>query len=259
MRAISAAEWNDILTRAGVNEVCWSIITGRCGSTLLASLTAASRFGNGGEPLNDLAEGRVREPVEEFVERTVRQRAINGRLYLQINWPRYEKIKEVVPMFQSEAPPSLIFRRNIFAQALSFWNAHTTGVWHNHAGVLNEQRPVQPGLDPAGFVQRIARQEIAMVRRFPTAQIFYYEGIVSSPAETLLAFGLYHGATITPEKISAATSSERLMQKIARPGYVEQYVELLSQYPKEVVSRRIVEGFSMGANKSLIDMPAMSA
>ena len=230
--------FSEILARAGVQNVAWSLITGRCGSTYLASLTRAARFGSGSEPLNDLTKTSAEKELPSYLEKTIRNSAINGRWYFQINWPRFEKLESLLPVFEQE--PSLVLRRNIFAQALSYWNAQKTGLWHEHSERTFLRQAKTPDLDPAGWVRKISTYEVAIKERFPNARTFYYEDIVASPTEMLHEFVRYHGAEIDPKNINWATTKEKATtRKIEREGYASQYAKLTAEFGPDVVSRRL--------------------
>ncbi len=241
-KGITKEEWHRLCAVYELTEICYSVITGRCGSTYLASMCRALGFGDGGEPLNDMAKTPALVSISAL-EKVIQERARNGRWYFQLNLPRYKSLKKYLPVLSNGQKPSIILRRDIFAQALSFSNAQATGLWH----VVNEQeiKRVSPNqIEPTEWVHRISAQERQLIRMFPESLILYYEDIVAAPIESLVRFLGFHAYDVDLAKIEDVIQHAKT-QKIIRDGYSTQYTEMIKNYPDELVDTRLRSGFSL--------------
>jgi len=119
------------------------LITGRCGSTHLASMLAAS--GACGQPMEyfnemyvpDLEEAARAHSIGEYIVHLARSRSSNGRFGMKIDHWRWERLRtfvDVDALFpRGRSAFFLMTRENIVAQAYSFATARATGIWHDHA------------------------------------------------------------------------------------------------------------------------------
>jgi LPS sulfotransferase NodH len=136
---MGAFDW----ARSGVALPYVIFITGRCGSTLLTHLLAATGLcGNPDEFFNeerivDLARELGTTNFPAYFRAVVRRTVTNRRFGFEIDPYRFEQLRELVSFPEVFAPPHTVFfwmtRRDIVSQAWSFAKAKQTGLWHRFA------------------------------------------------------------------------------------------------------------------------------
>jgi LPS sulfotransferase NodH len=120
------------------------LISGRCGSTHLASLLTESRAcGQPSEYFNpdwmpNFPEARMANSLGEYIHYLVRARSSNRRFGFKIDHWRWEVLRSVVDVEQLFPVAKSVFffmtRQDIVAQAHSFAVARATNIWHEYAG-----------------------------------------------------------------------------------------------------------------------------
>jgi LPS sulfotransferase NodH len=128
--------YDAILADAGVRRVCVSLIPGRCGSTLLASLVAQlGCCGNGHEAFNERRASRWRRVGETgrgYFAAAVREHSLGGVFWFQITPQRHDQLlTNCAPSISRGWRYSVILRRDLVAQAMSLVYAIDTGIWHS--------------------------------------------------------------------------------------------------------------------------------
>ncbi|WP_127110801.1 Stf0 family sulfotransferase [Pararhodobacter zhoushanensis] len=135
---------SDILARLHIKKVYIISMTGRCGSTWLASELAC--FGNAGRPSEYFSEQRIPHEhkdidfssVEEFLESLIQKGRTGETFGFKIDANRLRWLSEIIDIkasFSSLEPVWIdMRRRNIVKQGISFLRAKQTGVWHVFQG-----------------------------------------------------------------------------------------------------------------------------
>jgi LPS sulfotransferase NodH len=255
-RAISADSLRNLMMQYGIKKIALSLIPGRCGSTYLAEVARACGFGIGEEIFNERPEREWENlyptrNFNHFIAHAFQFYSQNGVFYFQITPHRFRDLATLLPLktlSDLHPPVTVILRRNIFAQALSYYNAEATGLWHS-IGDTSSKSVVPfdtlPILHWAKALLIVEDECVALALQLAgeEAGIFYYEDIVSSSAETLACFLQFNSATVTPESLEEALSTLNV-RKIVRPGYCRQYLGLLSYFPQiqEMVRERYLHG-----------------
>ncbi len=121
------------------------LISGRCGSTHLASLLTESRAcGEPSEYFNpdwmpNFPEAEMANSLGEYILHLVRTRSGNRRFGFKIDYWRWEALRSLVEVEQllpvATSVCFLMTREDIVAQAHSFAVARATNVWHEYADV----------------------------------------------------------------------------------------------------------------------------
>jgi LPS sulfotransferase NodH len=141
---------------AGVEIPYVILITGRCGSTHLASMLTGS--GACGEPIeyfNELylpgfPETARAQSLDEYIAYLVRSRSSNRRFGFKIDYWRWETLRSLVDVEallpNGKAVFFLMTRKDIVAQAYSFATARATATWHDYA---DEAATSERGYEPS--------------------------------------------------------------------------------------------------------------
>jgi hypothetical protein len=231
-----------LLADHGVRQTSISIITGRSGTTLLSHICKSYGFGVGEEPFNERLEEdyvQSRGDFSAFLSELLDANVINGNFYFHITPTRFRSLSTLVPInYWKElgAAVSLVFRRNVFAQAISFCNALRTGVWHVNQPAVSGNGRAYDGLWALEWVQTILNDEIEARRlasqiKDGAVPILYYEDLVTATFESVVAFLAAHRVQIDAERVQQAIQTSRgAPSKIERVGYEAQYQELRSMF-----------------------------
>jgi LPS sulfotransferase NodH len=238
----SDQDFSKAVQSAAVTSVFITMMPGRCGSTLLANLSANYGFGTGSELFNELPENRYRnEPTSHasaaYLGKRVADNAVGGRLYFQITPLRLERFMAFASaesMRDMNVVFSLLFRRDIFAQALSYYNAVRSGIWQSHVGNQDKKLPPALDVDPEKIKQWVRKlldseqKAFAMCERIgiPPAAILYYEDLVAGPEASMIHFLKANRQQVAPIRFGAALTSGRAVAKLRRPESARQYLRL---------------------------------
>jgi LPS sulfotransferase NodH len=248
----------EILHRRAVRRVALSVISGRSGSSYLAAILRGCGFGVGKELFNQGAPERlsnIAEPnrFDVFLEHKLLRWTKNGVLYFQVTPARLRGLLTLVPgeaWRAADATVSLIYRRDIFSQAISKYNASSTGMWHT---TKTPQAPRAVNVDPrspeavAALIAseqrgiRIAQEHFGVETPF----ILYYEDIVAAPYESALALLRHHGASQDCEAaLTASIADSQLPKKIVRDEFAAQYKAMRDAIPAfdEWLAKRMALG-----------------
>lgn len=233
MSSALSSEIVSVFRELGVKRSAMSLITGRCGSTLLGEACRQLRFGDGVETLNALAIGQIQPHERDRILKLIRPAVVDGIFYHQTTYHRWKTLSAFVPPEILGEEITLIFRRNVIAQAISYVNAIATGKWHStQVGAaptaMTVAEEVERGLQ---FVQQIVNAEKSIRKELPNAPVFYYEDIVASPLETMHRFMSHHRHPVSIRDIAVALGSSRITSKLVRDGYAEQYERLFKALP----------------------------
>jgi LPS sulfotransferase NodH len=152
---LRAFDW----TGAGVAQPYVIFVTGRCGSTLLTHLIAAS--GLAGNPDEFFNEERIGELAAEwgtgdfaaYFAEVVRRSVSNRRFGFEIDPFRFEQLRELVSFADLFPPRRTVFfwmtRRDVVGQGWSYAMAKKTGLWHRFADGSEKRLPAAGGEAPS--------------------------------------------------------------------------------------------------------------
>ena len=184
------AHWRP-MDRADASRLNWQaegvdlpyviLITGRCGSTHLASMLAAS--GACGQPMEyfnemylpDLNEAARAQSIGDYIARLARARSSNRRFGVKIDHWRWERLRtfvDVDALFpHGQSVFFLMTRDDVVAQAYSFATARATGIWHEQAGApVSDERSYAPS--DAELLRELTPEAIQyMVQRIPMGRM----------------------------------------------------------------------------------------
>lgn len=240
---VSLQSFRGIQQETGVSQIHVSIISGRCGSTFLSHICKSLGFGKGEEPFNDWPDAglqKVASPdrFDAFLHFVLQNSAIGGRSYFQIDPLRLRALAPLLPAGQGPFPEvtqfTVILRRNIVAQAISYLNAQVSGLWHSNQGsgtpnlaeTFSEERVLH-------WIEHIYRMEKAILAMFPTdlPDIYYYEDIAAMPLETISRFLQRAGFPVDPTAMQEALQADTAPRKIERSHYAVQYLSVIDRFP----------------------------
>lgn len=255
----------------GISHAYASLITGRCGSTLFASLCRNVGFGIGEEPFIEQPfesyEEYTPQEVRRFVERSISEGAIDGRYYFQINPQRYSALKHLfvehgLSHFISRF--SMILRRNIVAQALSFAVATQTGIWHRDekATAPKDDGKVQiTDLQIVEWIEHIHNLELqcfSICREQSQTLVLFYEDIVASPLESLALFLADHGYAPAGRMVFDEIAKDASLRN---PPNFSRYQAFMQAYPffNQVLAARMRGGIPhLGTSEAVARVRAMT-
>jgi hypothetical protein len=256
-----------LLADHGIRRTSISIITGRSGTTLLSHICKSYGFGVGEEPFNERLEDdyiQGRDGFAEFVSQLLTANALDGNFYFHITPARFRSLSTLLPIHywrETGAVVSLVLRRNVFAQAISFCNALSTGIWHaNQPASVGSGRPYD-GLWALEWVQSILNDEIEARRlasqiRDGAVPILYYEDLVAATFESVVAFFAAHRIHVDAPRVQTSVeTSLGTASKLDRTEYLAQYQELRRVFPSSDgwLIERIRSGSSDALCRNLID------
>ncbi len=244
-----AVDLRQCLEHAGAKRLRVSMIPGRCGSTLLASYCRKVGFGIGREifnerPVERFANASHASSPQLFFSTVIRNYTVNEGLYFQIAPRRMEKLLDIIPIDDWVAAGievSLILRRDVFAQALSYYNAMQSGLWHHRPNTeLSETgQDVLDAVDNAWIKKRIGSILLAETQCFEFTRLFqthpkcvvFYEDLVADPFATMLRFLSAHRYDVEAARLQEAIESSNAVKKIVRPGAYRQYADMAANLP----------------------------
>lgn len=240
---ISNLELAKALEQAGVEKVATSVITGRCGSTFVANVAEVAGYGLGWEIFNGIALGNVDPADRAALVRVIKKGARDGILYHQTTPMRMQALSEILPVHLIEGKVSLMFRRNIFSQAISYVNARKTGFWHENVKPKEtlEMTEEDELKECHKFLRQIQANEVRAREMYPDAPVFYYEDITATPVETIGAMFDFCGFDPDLKRLATALGKKGVVKKIPRDNYITQYHRLLESYTgsKELLRSRL--------------------
>ncbi len=220
-----------VMDQTNTDLIFASIISGRCGSTYLSNICTRIGFGRGEEPFNEFPRELLERvapdrEISRFLEKMFNANNLNKNVYFQITPARINVLCEVISRKELLGKVeffSLIFRRNIIAQAISYHNAIRTGLWHsNHSSQSDTEKEFDP-LEVLKWICNISAMEgeaLSFVRDRRVLMIFY-EDLISAPFETLSLFLGYHNFEFESSRLSEILVGDSGPRKISRSGYDE--------------------------------------
>ena len=240
---ITSDRFREICIDAEVQSIHLSIISGRCGSTFLAHMTNCLGFGRGEEPFNEWPEEKLKSlagkgEFDKFISKILKASVINNRFYFQIDPLRLATLRPIISTDNGPFPRvdnyTILLRRNILSQALSYYNAHATGLWHSNQNVSDPILKTDfSEEDVLYWIRQIHAMEKSIWQMFPqkVPDIYYYEDLASSPFETVSLFLQRSGFKVRPILTANALQDSSAPKKIVRDEYAVQYMSVIDKYP----------------------------
>lgn len=249
---VTLDRFRELCASTGVESIHVSIIPGRCGSTFLSHITKRVGFGQGDEVFNGWTEEKLKDwascdQFDQFLTLLMQESVVDNRLYFQVDPWRLEALLPILPKdfgpFPNVTRYTILLRRNIVAQAISYFNANATGLWHSDQGIVEttsramftEQRIMY-------WIEHIHTMEKKIVEIFPEGMpdTYYYEDLVASPFETIALFLQRSDFAVRPIMIAEALKDESAPKKIIRDEYAIQYMSVINKYPwlRDALSER---------------------
>jgi len=210
---ITAGEYAALLAASGSPRVCATLIPGRCGSTLLASLVSQlGCCGRGNELFNERAAnrwGNRAATAHGFLEEVLTRQQLGGVFWLQAAPHRFDHLLSGFDTgIAASWRLSAILRRDIVAQAISYVYAVRSGIWHSfspgHApgAAIALAGDVEAAADEVlDWVERIIVMEtrirdLLQQQQGPAPLVLFYEDIVRDPEGAVRRF--CHDAGVAP-------------------------------------------------------------
>lgn len=202
---ITAGEYAALLAASGSPRVCATLIPGRCGSTLLASLvTQLACCGRGNEVFNEQPLKRWRNraaTARGFLEQRLIRLQLGGVFWFQATPQRFDHLLSGLDAgIAASWRLSAILRRDIVAQAISYVYAVRSDIWHSFSpGYAPGAAIALAGdIDAAAdevldWVERIIVmetriRELLQQQRGPAPLVLFYEDIVRDPEAAVRRF-----------------------------------------------------------------------
>ena len=222
------------------------LITGRCGSTHLASLLTES--GACGEPseyfnpdwIPNFPEAVVANDLGEYILYLVRARSGNRRFGIKIDHWRWEVLRSLIDVEQLFPVANSVFflmtRQDIVAQAHSFAVARATNIWHAYADArsMKPQGHIPTDDEVLREMSLIARSEtglsLYLERSGRTAMRLTYEQLMRDPEGVLRSVG--KSLALEPswlDRLAVAVSRIRRHEYAGREEQIEQLRGRLAQ------------------------------
>jgi len=243
------------------------LITGRCGSTHLASMLAAS--GACGQPMEyfnemyvpDLEEAAGAGSIGEYIANLARSRSSNRRFGVKIDHWRWERLRtfvDVETLFpRGRSAFFMMTRDDIVAQAYSFATARATGIWHEHAGapVPNERSYAPSDAELLRELTLIALGETGLSRYLAQSQRpalrLTYEGLMRDTEGVLRRIGeVLAVGTIRWERPAPTLSNVRPISYSRRDERITEFKSRFSTEIEFLVKRR--QDFPYDAFRTLV-------
>jgi len=235
---------------AGVDLPYVILITGRCGSTHLASMLAAS--GACGEPMEyfnemylpGLPEAASAGSVGEYIGHLARSRSSNRRFGMKIDHWRWERLRAFVDVEMlfphGRSAFFLMTRDDMVVQAYSFATARATGIWHEHAGApVSSERSYAPSdAELLRELTLIALGETGLARyleqsKRPALRLTY-ENLMSDPEGVLRQIGQALAVGPITRDVPASTRSN--VRRISYARRDERIMDFKTRFASEIVS-----------------------
>lgn len=240
---LTLEQFRNVCAQSNTRDLHLMLITGRCGSSFLSHIATNVGFGKGEETFNEWPEEDLRslatpQEFEKFLLVAMQLAAMGGRFYFQIDPLRLQRLSPLLPpgcgLFPDVASYTVLLRRDIVAQAISYFNAVTSGRWHSTQEGANPLTTM--GFSPRQilyWIEHIHRTEETIVGMFPGGlpDTYYYEDLNSAPFETILRFLQRSGFSIDSRLIHEALSDEARPKKLVYDTYPDQYASVLASYP----------------------------
>ncbi|MCX8508212.1 MAG: Stf0 family sulfotransferase, partial [Rhodobacteraceae bacterium] len=241
----------DKIVEAGIRRIDATLITGRCGSTYLSHLCRQLGFGWGEEPFNeDRAEWHADEYIAndfgDYLRWAIGYSRLGDGFYFQITPLRFQVFADMLgglDRLRSEISHiSILFRKDILAQALSFQAAVTSGLWHSTEPRRHEGEAV---FDEKAVLEWIAwiveMEEAALALRPDETEIFFYEDLLAHPADFVKRFLATHGIDRSQEEIEAALGMDQGPKKLAGRFTCDARGQMLTAHPSlaDILERRL--------------------
>jgi len=142
-----SANWetySDIWDRMSRPPVIATLMPGRCGSTFLAGIIRGTGLcGTGEEVFNEVTAEQWRGPgstLPHVFEFCLRKGLAGGVCWIQVAPERFESLAHIVdPRVLRDWKYTVLLRRDIVSQAISYVYAANSGIWHSLDGKIESK------------------------------------------------------------------------------------------------------------------------
>jgi hypothetical protein len=241
-----------LLEEAGIKIVNICLISGRCGSTYFGHLGGIVGLNSTKtlEPFHELhadviAQAFPERDLADYLRRVIARCRAGDRFFFQITPYRLRAAGRLFGLENMMAACdcfSVILRRNILSQALSYESATSSGVWHARGKVTTAQRSAAEPEAVLPWIEMINNTEtdIATLLEGVPHKRYFYEDIAAQPLEIFLSYLDHHDFPISVAQLQAAFSSDDSPKKLLKADYATSYLRCLERYPwiKDILSRR---------------------
>ena len=233
-------EYLRICERLGNPAIVATLSPGRCGSTWFARLIEGTgRCGRGEEIFNERTAERWRAEGADFAqyfEATARKEIVGGVLWFQITPARFRQVgrlldDRIARMWNF----TVLLRRDILSQAISYVYAVRTGIWHStqtEAKVEIDANAEDVAEDVERRLRNLLKDEEDIKRLVDEhagggALIQYYEDIVAGPQEEILRLFEYLNIGIDISNI--LPPAQQPIRKLEKSGSIDLYYNTLKR------------------------------
>jgi hypothetical protein len=239
----TGALFRSLLKDEGIKTVNICLISGRCGSTYLGHLGGSVGLNStlAQETFHELtakvfAKAFPERDLAVYLRLVIDRCRAGDRFFFQATPYRLQAAGQLFGLENILASCdcfSVIFRRNILSQALSYEEAASTGVWHNRGQDAAQQSRITDPRNVLPWLEMINNIEIETQSLLGTFayQTYYYEDIASQPMETLLAYLNQHDYPVSLDRLQAAFSTKDSPKKLLKPDFARSYLSCLEEFP----------------------------
>jgi hypothetical protein len=233
--------YSNICDRLSRPHVIVTLMPGRCGSTFLAGVIRGTGLcGTGEEVFNEVTADQWRGPgstLLQVFEFCLRKGLAGGVCWIQIAPERFESLAHVVdPRVLRSWKYTVLLRRDIVSQAISYVYAVNSGVWHSFDGKteskiqLDSTEAVKAVINRLGLLEAVEFKIRTAIRRYAGSNYLaqFYEDVVAAPREEALRFLRFQGKAYDIAKLSFDTGVVRRLKKV---GDIELYAECCRRVP----------------------------
>jgi LPS sulfotransferase NodH len=234
--------YSQISERMSNAPVIVTHIPGRCGSTFLAAvIRGAGVCGTGDEVFNEVTEEqwcRTGSTLSQVFEFCLRRALVGGICWIQIAPDRFESLSRVLdPRILRTWKHTVLLRRDILAQAISYVYAVNSGVWHSTQGTIESEIGLEMDQAVKEVLFRFAQLEEAerkirlFIRRYggPSYLVQHYEDLIASPREEVLSFLRFHSVRYDINELTFDRGET--VQRLKKAGDLKLYEECCRRLP----------------------------
>lgn len=234
----TAKDYSGTLERLGITNTMVLVMTGRCGSTWLASALKAT--GVVGEPEEYFADDKLvhywefdtPQTFDDVFEGVVNRYRCGGNFNFKINPTRLFWLARMVDLHRTFASNTVwvdMRRLNMVKQAFSFARAMVTGVWHRRHGdpIQTALEPTYEELEPVVFecIAEISRQERNIEDLYKALGVsplrLFYEDLLDSKRQVLIQVLTRIDPTLDAFALSSSEGNTRRLAKDDDPMELE--------------------------------------
>lgn len=241
-------DWSEIAPNAKINFI---LFNPRSGSTFLASiLDAMNDLGKSNEYFNQYTIPRIygKENLcfQEYLKEIIEEYSKNNIISIQAEWFRFSDCinnKLLDPHFfgnKETIKLSVLLRRNVVLQAISFIQALATNIWHKYGESLKHDPEYEASYNINDekifeFVRLFLNNELEIFnfcsKQNITPNIFFYEDLISEPFTVISKLYSANGIDFDINKFKKCIYNSVLTRKIKREKTPLIYLNFVKKYP----------------------------